>query len=248
VTSAHLAEAERALGRRLPAAYGEALRLSNGGRLRRGRAPAGGPTRYGGPWVDLRDILGVGYEGSMEESARLVREWDYPRDCLVLSSEGPTAVLLDYRGAAEAEPRVTFVDTDQDEGGAPLERALSPDLGAFFRRLRYVRSRTEVALALDLGRPALLALWAELGAEGPAREDYEGGYSLSLPGWDSAETGPAILRSRENRRVDRTWALPELPDHRWIVETTLVTEQVPTFLTRLEALVGPGAALLLHSR
>ena len=110
LTDEALAAAQAALGP-LPAAYLEALRTCNGGKLRRDLLPLEeGPFA---PGVRIPYLLGVG-PGGLPALQALVARWRYPvPEGLLLCSDGPRALLLRRRGAEPdpaAEPEVVWVD------------------------------------------------------------------------------------------------------------------------------------------
>ena len=237
---------EARFGLRLPASLVQALQVCNGGRLRRSCLPELRPGKRWGRGLVLHGLAGVGYEEGLDWSPGLSREWDYPGPSLVLCSGGPWAVLLDYRRCgADGEPAVVMVDTDHEVGGRPAEWTLAPSFAELEGGLRYLADRSQLALRSDAALETLLELLYRLGAEGPAREDYEGGWSLSLPGPSSIEPGPARLRVSQNRRLDGTLAFPELEQFGWIIESTVAIDEMDEHLSELEAKL-PGELLLLH--
>ena len=163
------AEEQRRLGLRLPEALVSALQGCNGGLLRRTRLPGvhtSPRTRRG---VQIRDIAGIGYPEGLRLSATLCAEWDYPEPALVLSSEGPSAVLLDYRRCgAQGEPAVIFVDTDHEVDGRPAEWTLALDLGAFLDALRYDPGRSQVAVPAGVSAARLESALRAVGGVGCA--------------------------------------------------------------------------------
>ena len=233
--------AEAAVGLPLPDGLRRALMVCNGGRLRRTHHPAPRPTRFGGPFVALRDLLGVGYPGGLAASARLARQWDYPSPCVVLSCEGPVAVILDGRVPRGEPLPVCFVDTDTDD--APLR--LADDFDAFVEGLRFHSDRVQVAVAGGLGLAAAVQALAALGARPGVRRDHEGGHSLHLPDWPSAEVGVTVLRLRENRLPDGSLALPELPEAGLLLECTVAPAEADLFREALEQVL-PGALIALN--
>ena len=208
VDDARIASAEERLGRRLPEAYTRALRATNGGRLRRSRLhPRQGPA----PHLDLRDLLGVGYEDGVdgaEGSEALIGEWDYPAPAVVISFEGRCALLLDYRSCGpQGEPAVIWVDTDTD-----MEWTVADSFAELLRRLRYPAERTQIALPADAiaDKGDAIGLCEALGAAGPVRPDWTGAQNLLL--------GGQVLRVRPNRYRDIVVA-PELETGwPWILE------------------------------
>jgi hypothetical protein len=249
-TSAAVAAAEAQLGFTLPPALLAAWDVCNGGPLRRTAFPPVRATFPPPDGVRVRDLVGLGHRGDLLASPRLIAEWDYPSPCLVLSCEGPRALLLDYRRCGpHGTPAVLYVDTDHEVAGRPAEWTLSLDLGAFLDALLYRPERTEVGLTGGLDEPAVLALLGAVGAEGPPRADHEGGRTWVLPGLAATEPGPARLRLLPHRRADRTRVFPELPAVDWVVETTAAAPDLGPLLARWEAaFTAAGAAPVLLGR
>ena len=210
-------EEEAALGLRLPDALVAALQVTNGGLLRRTALPGVKTSRA---VVRVRDLSGIGYPEGLRLSEALCREWEYPAPALVLSSEGPTAVLLDYRRCGpQGEPAVVFVDTDHEIDGRPAEWTLSLDVDGFLRQLRYAPGRSQVTVPDAVDGAALMAALRDVGGRGTANMDHEGGSSLALVDVPSREPGVARLRSVPLARPDGTRWFPELHGQGWLVET-----------------------------
>ena len=247
LTDALVAQAEAVLGLRLPQAYLDLLRLCNGGELRKGWIGTAFPTRTGTSSLVLRDLLGIGGIDGIEQpggSLDLIEEWDLPSPGVVLSSEGPQAVMLDYRSCGpRGEPRVVYVDGDEEGCWT-----VAPTMADFVARLEHRRGRSMVAVPGRASLEEMVARCEAMGAVGPPRVDYLGGHSLSLLGLDSTEHGPTLLTIRPNRRVDAgALVIPELPDCQWLLETTVVTAEVPALLARMDAVL-PEEGIVIHAR
>ena len=231
------------MGLRLPPALVAALRDCNGGRLRRLHLPAVRPTPRFRSGLRLHGLAGVGYEEGLDWSPALIDEWGFPAPTLVLCHGGPWAALLDYRRCGPGgDPPVVFCDTDHEVAGRPAEWTVAPTFGALAASLEPLADRTQVAVPGDADRDAVLDALRSMGAEDPAREDYEGGVTLTLVGAESAEPGPARLRALPNRQADGTWAVPELPAYGWIVETTVTGAALDRHLDALERALSPLGA------
>lgn len=154
---AAVAEAERALGLPLPAAYLAALRQTNGGKLRRNLLPlAEGPFA---PGVLVPFLLGVG-PGGLPALQALAARWRYPVERgLLLCSAGPRALLLDP--AAGAEPAPVWVDLERS-AGAQVAR-VAGSLAELLERLVDGSPHPAWALEPEL---TLQALQSRLGAAG----------------------------------------------------------------------------------
>ena len=239
VTDALVQSVENRLGLKLPVELVDTLRTCNGGRLRRNRLTVEGRARP----LFIRDFAGIGYPEGLEASAALAEEWDYPQPALVLSAEGPTALLLDYR--QNSDPTVIFVDTDTEVDGLPAAWSVAPSFAELCARLSFSSSRSHIAV---LGVPhadELLEAATALGAVPPTRPDHEGAYTRSIDGWRCAESGPALLRLLPARRPDGSRRLPELaaPDTPlWVAETNVA--DIARFIATFEAIM-PGDHLRL---
>ena len=251
LTDALIAQAEARLGLRLPAAYTASLRTCNGGELRRVWVELPRRTAWGATGIAVRDLLGLGGPSGTDGeagTALLTEEWDLPSPGVVLSSEGPQAILLDYRRRGPgAEPTVIFADSDHATGADTTWCEIAPDMATFLAALRYRAARTELALPGRWRLEEVVAACERAGAEGPARADFTGRHSLSLVGGTTTEPGPALLVIRANKRPEvGALAFPELGHCQWILESNLCTAEVPGLLSRLAATL-PARAILLHA-
>ncbi len=123
VTPEMLANVERRLGYKLPAAYVELARHQNGGAPRRGNHRTAERTSWAADHVAIAGIFGIGYDkpcslcGSAG-SAFWLSEWGYP-DIGVYFADCPSAghdmLCLDYRACGpHGEPSVVHVDQERD--------------------------------------------------------------------------------------------------------------------------------------
>ena len=228
VTDALVQRTEDTLGLRLPRALLDALRTCNGGRLRRTRLEVAGRERP----VFVRDLAGIGYPEGLESSPILAREWDYPPRTLVLSAEGPTALLLDYR--TDDSPQVVFVDTDVEINGEAAEWPAAASFAELCQRLSFASSRHHIAVMGIAHADVLLDAASAMGAVGPTRPDHEGAFTRALDGWRCEESGPALLRLLPAHRPDGSRRVPELAPpgtDLWVAETNItdITRFVATF-------------------
>lgn len=136
-----LAHAERALGYKLPASYVRLLEIENGGYVTRPIYPTDEPTGWAEDHVYFDRVMGLGGDDGIDGptgSAYLIGEWGYPDVGVVISSNGPTAFMLDYSESGRGgEPRVIYVDVES--GGEPRVLVLAPDFETFLSGLRAYR-------------------------------------------------------------------------------------------------------------
>lgn len=136
LTDAAVAEAERALGVRLPAALLELLRLRNGGPVSTDRDafPTTEPTSWAEDHVPLDELLGIGHDPdrlSLLDTPYLVTEWGLPAPLVLLCGDGHCWIALDYRHCGpRGEPSVTWFDREREE-----ELPLAPDFRSFVEGL-----------------------------------------------------------------------------------------------------------------
>lgn len=112
--------AQERLGRRLPEAYLQLLRLRNGGKPKRRCFQAKFRTSWAEDHFEIEAILGIGEPRGIDSagpfsSSALISEWGYPNIGLVICampSGGHDAVMLDYRDG-HGEPTVAYVDEDR---------------------------------------------------------------------------------------------------------------------------------------
>jgi hypothetical protein len=123
LTDEAIADVERELGVRLPAAYVALMRTQNGGIPRRDRFRTEGPTSWAEDHVAITGIAGIGRARDYSLCGRLgsrfmQREWGYPEIGVVICdcpSAGHDLVMLDYRACGPmGEPQVVHVDQESD--------------------------------------------------------------------------------------------------------------------------------------
>ena len=243
LTDALIGVAEGILGVRLPQALRLALARCNGGPLRRTTLRDG----LGQTALRLPDLDGIGYGQGLERSAACQREWGFPEGCVVLHTDGPRALMLDYRRVGpEGEPSVIFVDTDEEHAGQPAERPIAPQLAELLAGLRFQPARSLIALQDGLDEDDVLEALQRAGAEGPVRRDHEDGRSLSRPGWSSVEPGVARLRLLPNQRADRTLRYPEVARGALLLESTATGAHTAALWALAAGLCPAPLALHLH--
>ena len=120
VTDSMIIEAQRTLGHVLPEAYVSVLRYRNGGLLRR--------NTFMGQTANLRRsypipvLMGLGGPNGIDTldpfssrplSAKLILEWNYPVQSVVICHFGHQGVLLSYSAHnPDEDPKVVFADAE----------------------------------------------------------------------------------------------------------------------------------------
>lgn len=145
LTEEAVRSAEERLGHRLPASYLALLRVRNGGYLARSRFPTKQATSWADDHVSFDQVMGVGGPEGIDGdtgSRYLIEEWNYPDVGVVISSDGHTAFLLDYRKCgATGEPGVIWVD--MEAGDKPSIVELAPSFESFLAQLEAERADEE---------------------------------------------------------------------------------------------------------
>jgi hypothetical protein len=122
-TEEMFAEAEKALGYKLPESYKWLMRQHNGGMALKASFPTGTPTSWAEDCVGITGIMGVDPAKTWSITGELgskfmIEEWGYPDigvaicDC---PSAGHDMIFLDYRTCGpEGEPEVVHIDQEGD--------------------------------------------------------------------------------------------------------------------------------------
>jgi SMI1/KNR4 family protein SUKH-1 len=132
-----VAEAEQALGVRLPASLLELLEVRNGGVVAEEfeAFPTNERTSWAEDHVPFEHLMGIGPPGAaltLLDSPYLVREWGLPSPLVLLSGDGHTWIALDYRECGpQGEPTVAWFDADHE-----TDLLLAPDFRSFVEGLR----------------------------------------------------------------------------------------------------------------
>lgn len=220
LTPETIQRAESVLGLRLPVAYLEALQVCNGGYLRRRCFPVANAlepiptTEVGGgaKWIEIEQLFGIGGTKGIDGptgSKYLCREWGYPQPSVVLSSDGHTAFVLDYRMCDESgEPPVTFVDTEAPRG-EPATALLAVSFKQFVDALVWADERYVVVVG-EIALNALLASLRKIGIHLSANV-FSGTWLWKAPDGASVTLSPNL--------DDDTGQLLlcEYPDYPWVI-------------------------------
>lgn len=136
LTEAMVAEAENALGYRLPKSYIALLKTQNGGRLLKRIFPTDQPNSWADDHIALTDICGIGGKYSIigdNGSEAFIAKWGYPAIGIVIGhspSASHDAIMLDYRACGlVGEPRVVHVDVKSSN--KPIITPLAVDFETF---------------------------------------------------------------------------------------------------------------------
>lgn len=129
LTPAALAEVEKALGYKLPAAYVWLMERHNGGVPVNRAVPTKEPTGWAEDHAAIEGIHGISADpdkrgGILYETCLMVKEWEYPPVGIAICdcpSAGHDEVFLDYRACGpEGEPKVVHIDQENDYYITPL--------------------------------------------------------------------------------------------------------------------------------
>lgn len=252
LTARAVAAAEKKLGVRLPLAYVEALRVQNGGHLRRTSHPSGGVVDcIAGIGPRFPSILGCDWRTVKATMAELGFTTPAQIDDLIpFCGDGHYYYCLDYRRSGRSgEPSVTYVDVecfDKDE-------VLAPDFLTFLHQLRADESRVAFGLCTSARMATVAAALSK--ATGFAFEDQgdqNHGYRTfcaTLPGRaDPAWLQPNEVKRGFVRRSDRrnahlrdllpgrAYRYPEHADCRYFVVTDFATRAGQKIMRALEKL------------
>jgi hypothetical protein len=129
--------AERVLGVTLPEDLLRLLRIQNGGVVSDAwdACPAEA-TFFADGHVPFDQLFGIGPADQFDaltllHTPYLVREWDLPTPCVLLSGQGHYWIALDYRTCGpDGVPSVVWIDNEMDH-----EIQVAPDFRAFVERL-----------------------------------------------------------------------------------------------------------------
>ena len=123
VSDKHFAEAEKALGYKLPASYKWLMRHHNGGIPFNTCHPTDTPTSWAADHVAITGIFGVDPSKANSLTGELgskfmIEEWGYPDIGIAICdcpSAGHDMIFLDYRHCgAEGEPEVVHIDQESN--------------------------------------------------------------------------------------------------------------------------------------
>jgi hypothetical protein len=119
LTDRMIAEAEAALGVRLPVEFIELLRIQNGGYTQGFAHPTTQKTSWADDHVPLRDLAGIVADRSWKTAQNILlteymtKEWGLPARQVLLSGQGHFWITLDYRDGPS--PSVAWIDVEVGE-------------------------------------------------------------------------------------------------------------------------------------
>ncbi|PGS49307.1 SMI1/KNR4 family protein [Bacillus sp. AFS041924] len=114
LTDGMIVKAEAKLKIKLPKKYIEILKQQNGGVIKFDSFPTEVPTSWADDHVNVDHILGIGEDSGILESGYLIKEWDLPKNIVLISGDGHSWIALDYRKTKE-EPPIIYIDVDDDQ-------------------------------------------------------------------------------------------------------------------------------------
>ena len=109
-----IVKAEAKLKIKLPKKYIEILKQQNGGVIKFDSLPTEVLTSWADDHVNVDHILGIGEDSGILESGYLIKEWDLPKNIVLISGDGHSWIALDYRKTKE-EPPIIYIDVDDDQ-------------------------------------------------------------------------------------------------------------------------------------
>lgn len=258
LTDAMIAAANRALGVTLPTSFVAALRVCNGGYLRRSCFPTTAPTRMHPSYVEINEILGVigdadagshagGFEADPIDgdlgSRFLVEEWGYPPQSVVFSIGEEYAFLLDFaRLDPSGEPAVVFVDQARGDGDSAQQLVLAPNFATFTDGLVWNGAYTLLGFARGVEPEAVADVLLSIGATVPGDD-----CSAEFRGQKNLLGDAAIVDVYVNevRDEDNDWCVEAHPDLGLLAELHLTREHAATTTRALRDHLGDNAVRLL---
>ncbi|UTR05973.1 SMI1/KNR4 family protein [Alkalihalobacillus sp. LMS6] len=109
VTEKMIVEAEKHFGVALPSAYIEQVNIQNGGWITANAVPS--PSKeIQETFLGIDEIFGIGEDGGILDSDKLINEWELPRGIVLFGGTGHTWFGFDYR-QTKVEPPVVYVES-----------------------------------------------------------------------------------------------------------------------------------------
>ncbi|MFP3809573.1 SMI1/KNR4 family protein [Bacillus sp. SIMBA_005] len=114
ISEKDIMKTEKKLGVKLPQEYKNLVLEQNGGYLECNAFPTDKPTSWAEDHIQFDHLLGIGKKEGILESDYLIKEWELPKDIILISGDGHSWVALDYRNTTE-NPPVHFFDLEMEE-------------------------------------------------------------------------------------------------------------------------------------
>lgn len=107
-------KAEEQFKVKLPNSYLEILKEQNGGYIIYNAHPSPVPTVWGGSFITIDHIKGIGNGEGILENDYFIKEWDMPEGLILINGDGHTWIAFDYRNCA-SEPPIVYVDNESEQ-------------------------------------------------------------------------------------------------------------------------------------
>lgn len=114
ISEKDILKTEKKLGVKLPQEYKNLVLEQNGGYLEWNAFPTDRPTSWAEDHIQFDHLLGIGKKEGILESDYLIKEWELPKNIILISGDGHSWVALDYRNTTE-NPPVHFFDLEMEK-------------------------------------------------------------------------------------------------------------------------------------
>ncbi|WP_144531674.1 SMI1/KNR4 family protein [Bacillus pumilus] len=114
ISEKDILKTEKKLGVKLPQEYKNLVLEQNGGYLECNAFPTDRPTSWAEDHIQFDHLLGIGKKEGILESDYLIKEWELPKNIILISGDGHSWVALDYRNTTE-NPPVHFFDLEMEK-------------------------------------------------------------------------------------------------------------------------------------
>ncbi|WP_144468645.1 SMI1/KNR4 family protein [Bacillus pumilus] len=114
ISEKDIMKTEKKLGVKLPQEYKNLVLEQNGGYLECNAFPTDKPISWAEDYIQFDHLLGIGKKEGILESDYLIKEWELPKDIILISGDGHSWVALDYRNTTE-NPPVHFFYLEMEE-------------------------------------------------------------------------------------------------------------------------------------
>jgi hypothetical protein len=96
-----------------PVEYVEIIKFQNGGITHYNAYPTEKPTSWASDHVNVDFIYGIGKNEGILDSSTFIKEWNLPKDIILISGSGHYWIALDYRNK-KSDPNIIYIDTELD--------------------------------------------------------------------------------------------------------------------------------------